>query len=83
MIIAREPHAIVGTLANARNIVQPYPTLTQNPAEVRSPINDAKRAWHIMVLAITGARMNQRMGMIAIANQRQIFSILDQMPGSV
>jgi hypothetical protein len=84
MIIARGPHAISGDFGKARVRVQPYPTIISSEAEDPPPeILPHKRQSKIIVSAINGIRMNQRLAQQDRGTIEVMLSILDKVPGSV
>ncbi len=84
MIIARGPHAIDGDPGQARVRVQPYPTIRADETEPPPPeVQPEKRHSKIIVSAITGVRMNQRLAQQDRSTIEALLSILDKVPGSV
>ncbi len=84
MIIARGPHAIAGDPGKARVRVQPYPTIVSGAADPSpTPVDPAKRRGQVIVSAITGVRMNQRLAQNDRATIDTLMSILDDAPGAV
>lgn len=84
MVIARGPHRIIGNPGAARVRVQPYPTI--DPAEAAPPppaILPGKRESGVIVSAIAGLRMNQRLAQQDRATLEALFSVLDRVPGTV
>ncbi len=81
LIIARGPHPILGDPGQTELRIQPYPTITQD--NIPEMIRKDSPAEKIIVSAITGVRMNQKMAEQSDADMRAFFSILDQTPGAV
>ncbi len=83
MVIARGPHRIIGDPGQARVRVQPYPTI--DPGEEPPPpvIDPTRRSGKIIVSAIAGLRMNQRLAEQDRATLETLFSLLDAVPGAV
>jgi len=83
MIIARGPHRIDGDPGRAQVRVQPYPTIDPRDDVPPPVIDPAKRESKVIVSAIAGLRMQQRLAQQDRATLETLFSILDRVPGSV
>lgn len=84
MIIARGPHKIDGDPGQARVRVQPYPTIDPTEHEPPPPVVDpGKRESKVIISAIAGLRMNQRLAQQDRTTLEALFSILDAVPGTV
>lgn len=84
MIIARGPHRIDGDPGAAQVRVQPYPTIDPSTDEPPPPVVDpTRRESRIIISAIAGLRMNQRLAQQDRATLEALFSTLDMVPGSV
>ena len=84
MVIARGPHRIIGDPGAARVRVQPYPTI--DPSEIVPPppvVDPSKRKSGVIVSAIAGLRMNQRLAQQDRAVIETLLSVLDRAPGTV
>ncbi|PRZ43862.1 hypothetical protein [Tritonibacter scottomollicae] len=82
MIIARGPHRIDGETGSALIRIQPYPTI--DPVATEPPaVVPAKRQSKIIISAIAGLRMNQRLAQQDRGTLEALFAILDKVPGSV
>lgn len=84
MIIARGPHAIEGEPGEVEVRVQPYPTIVEDAlAAAQSAVDPAKADSKTIISAITGVRMDVRLGELTRAEMDGFFSILDRVPGTV
>lgn len=84
MIIARGPHRIDGDPGQARVRIQPYPTIDPTEHEPPPPMVDpSKRESKLIISAIAGLRMNQRLAQQDRTTLEALFSILDAVPGTV
>lgn len=83
MIIARGPHEIIGENGHGKVKVQvqPYPTIVEPTIEVKCEPEKQKNA--IIVSAISGVRMDQKMKELPEADLAQFLTILDKCPGTV
>lgn len=84
MIIARGPHRIDGDPGQARVRVQPYPTIDPTEHEPPLPVVDpSKRRSQVIISAIAGLRMNQRLAQQDRSTLEALFGILDAAPEAV
>lgn len=81
IIIARGPHAIVGTPGEARVQVQPYPTITKNSLEI--PVIPRTGSPKTIISATTGVRMDLKMAEQTDADMRTFLAILSKTPDAV
>lgn len=82
MIIARGPHAILGTPGQARVRIQAYPTFA-DPVMPEHRIDPAKFEGRRIVSALAGRRMEDRMRGLRPEVFDTMFRILDEVPGAV
>jgi len=82
MIIARGPHAILGTPGQARVRIQAYPTFA-DPEMPEHRIDPAKFEGRRIVSALAGKRMEDRMRGLRPEVFDTMFRILDEVPGAV
>lgn len=83
MIISRGPHDIIGERGNALVRAQPYPTIVANSFVTEVPIEFEKMESKIIVSAITGVRMDVLINKMSRLDMENMFSILDEVPGTV
>lgn len=84
MVIARGPHRIPGDPGTAQVRIQPYPTIDRSEAVLPPPVIDPrKRESRVIISAIAGLRMSQRLAQQDRATLESLFSILDAVPGTV
>lgn len=83
MIIARGPHRIEGKPGRALIRVQPYPTILKDEMYAPPAIDLRKQSSGVIVSALAGLRMNQRLLRLERRDMMRLLSILDRVPGSV
>ncbi|MBO9473656.1 hypothetical protein J7413_08920 [Shimia sp. R10_1] len=83
LIIARGPHAIEGNIGNAIVRVQPYPTIDKSAQLDEVLIDPIKFDNKIIVSAIAGVRMDVHIQKMDRDEMKEMFSILDRVPGAV
>lgn len=83
MIIARGPHRIEGKPGQALIRVQPYPTILKEEMPPPPAVDLRKQGSGVIVSALAGLRMNQRLLRLERRDLKTMLSILDRAPGTV